>query len=90
MAGQDVRRRARGPGQSHNAASNQRDCCQGLRRAEHTDNKQCIVLDYPRTSTVAHWIRDEIRNVAPRLYLGFAYWGKTRFIGFSLDFTSSR
>lgn len=54
------------------------------------DNKQCIVLDYSRTSTVARWVRDEIRNVAPRLYLGYAYWGKMRLIGFSLDFTGSR
>lgn len=50
------------------------------------DDKQCIVLDYSRTSTLARWIRDEIRNVAPSLYLGFAYWGKMRLIGFSLDF----
>src|SRR5205814_7162732 len=29
------------------------------------DNKECIVLDYSETSLVAHWIRDEIREVAP-------------------------
>ena len=30
------------------------------------DNKDCIVLDYSETSLLAHWIRDEIREVAPR------------------------
>ena len=29
------------------------------------DNKECIVLDYSETSLLAHWIRDEIRDVAP-------------------------
>ncbi len=54
------------------------------------DDKECIVLDYSRTSTLAHWIRDEIRNVAPGLYLGFAYWNRMRLIGFSLDFSGNR
>ena len=54
------------------------------------DGKECIVLDYSRTSTLAHWIRDEIRNVAPGLYLGFAYWNSVRLIGFSLDFSADR
>lgn len=53
------------------------------------DNKECIVLDYSRTSTLARWIRDEIRNVAPSLYLGFAYWNGMRLIAFSLDFTGN-
>jgi hypothetical protein len=53
------------------------------------DNKPCIVLDYSRTSTVAHWIRDEIREVAPNLYLGIVYWSNKRLINFSLDFSSS-
>ena len=29
------------------------------------DGKECIVLDYSDTSLVAHWIRDEIRAIAP-------------------------
>src|SRR5947199_5676813 len=40
------------------------------------DGKECIVLDYSETSLVAHWIRDEIRQIGPGLYLGTAYWGK--------------
>lgn len=37
------------------------------------DNKDCIVLDYSQTSRVAGWIRDEIREVSPGLYLGLVY-----------------
>jgi hypothetical protein len=51
------------------------------------DNKDCIVLDYSKTSTLAHWIRDEIRLIAPNLYLGIVYWANKRLINFSLDFT---
>jgi len=52
------------------------------------DGNQCIVLDYSKTSIVAHWIRDEIRLVAPNFYLGLVYWEKTRLIHFCLDFNS--
>jgi len=50
------------------------------------DGKECIVLDYSKTSLVAHWIRDEIRLIAPRLYLGKVYWDKARLIDFALQF----
>ncbi len=50
------------------------------------DGKPCLVLDYSKTSTVARFVRDEIRSIAPDLYLGYAYLGGTRTIGFSLDF----
>ncbi|MBV8725334.1 MAG: hypothetical protein JO078_04620 [Candidatus Eremiobacteraeota bacterium] len=50
------------------------------------DRQDCIVIDYSKTSTLARWIRDEIRSVAPSLYLGFAYWGERRLIAFSLYF----
>lgn len=50
------------------------------------DGKECIVLDYSKTSLVAHWIRDEIRLVAPDLYLGLVFWDKTRLMHFSLRF----
>jgi hypothetical protein len=55
------------------------------------DEKECIVLDYSQTSIVAQWIRDEIREVSPGLYLGLVYWGKEkpdahRLIHFSLKF----
>jgi len=50
------------------------------------DGKECIVLDYSDTSLLAHWIRDEIREIAPNLYLGKVYWGKHRLIDFAIDF----
>jgi hypothetical protein len=37
------------------------------------DGKPCVVLDYRSTSVVAHWIRDEIRQVAPGEYVGVVY-----------------
>jgi len=48
------------------------------------DGKECIVIDYSKTSFVAKKVRDEIREVAPGLYLGKVYWGKTRLIDFAL------
>ena len=42
------------------------------------DGKECIVLDYSQTSVVAQWIRDEIREVSPGVYLGVVYWGKEK------------
>jgi hypothetical protein len=50
------------------------------------DGKECIVLDYSDTSLVAQWIRDEIRQVQPGLYLGKVYWNKARLIDFALEF----
>jgi hypothetical protein len=50
------------------------------------DGKECIVLDYSDTSFVAQWIRDEIRQIDPGLYLGKVYWEKKRLIDFALKF----
>lgn len=50
------------------------------------DGKECIVLDYSETSLIAHWIRDEIREIGSGLYLGKVYWGKSRLIDFALQF----
>jgi len=50
------------------------------------DKKACIVLDYSKTSLIAKWIRDEIREVAPGIYLGIVYWGKKKLIHFALKF----
>jgi hypothetical protein len=50
------------------------------------DGKECIVLDYSKTSLVAQWIRDEIRQIAPKMYLGKVYWEKKRLIDFALRF----
>jgi hypothetical protein len=50
------------------------------------DGKECIVLDYSKTSLVAQWIRDEIRQIGPGVYLGKVYWEKKRLIDFALHF----
>ena len=50
------------------------------------DGKECIVLDYSDTSLIAQWIRDEIRQIEPGLFLGKVYWDKTRLIDFALKF----
>lgn len=48
------------------------------------DGKECIVIDYSKTSLLAQWIRDEIREVTPGVYLGIVYWGKKKLIHFAL------
>src|SRR5260370_39583870 len=53
------------------------------------DQKECIVLDYSKTSLIAHWIRDEIRQVSPGIYLGVVYWGKKKLIHFALKFPAA-
>lgn len=50
------------------------------------DGKECIVLDYSQTSIVAGWIRDEIRMIEPRFYLGQVFGEKTRVFHFALQF----
>ena len=50
------------------------------------DNKECIVLDYSKTSLVAKHVRDEIRQIGPGAYLGLVYWDKKKTIHFALQF----
>ena len=50
------------------------------------DGKECIVLDYSETSLLAQWIRDEIREIGTKQYLGKVYWGRQRLIDFALQF----
>lgn len=56
------------------------------------DERPCIVLDYSKTSQVAGWIRDEIREVGPGLYLGLVwgvgklFGGRKRVLKFALSF----
>jgi hypothetical protein len=47
--------------------------------------QKAIVIDYSKTSFVAQKIRDEIRQVAPRLYLGKVFWGHKHLLDFSLS-----
>jgi hypothetical protein len=53
------------------------------------DGKECIVLDYSKTSLVAKHIRDEIREVSPGVYLGLVYWDQRRTIHFALEFPNT-
>lgn len=46
---------------------------------------EAIILDYSKTSFLAQAIRDEIREVAPGLYLGNAYLGRVRVLNFILE-----
>ena len=50
------------------------------------DQKECVVLDYSETSTLAKSVRDEIRLVSPGLYLGIVFIGERKTINFALDF----
>src|SRR5262245_66031717 len=50
------------------------------------DKKDCIVLDYSKTSLVAKHIRDEIRQIAPKIYLGPVYWDAKKLFYFALRF----
>jgi hypothetical protein len=50
------------------------------------DGETCIVLDYSKTSFVAHKIRDEIREIAPGVFLGLVFWGRRHILDFALDF----
>jgi hypothetical protein len=54
------------------------------------DGQPCIVLDYSRRSFVARMIRDEIREVAPGVFLGLVFWGRRHLLDFALDFTKRR
>lgn len=56
------------------------------KEASWLDQKEAIVLDYSKTSLVAHWIRDEIREVSPGVYLGIVYWQRDRILHFALKF----
>lgn len=51
------------------------------------DGGRTLVLDYSKSSFIAQKIRDEIREVAPGLYLGKVYWGEQRTpLDFILEF----
>jgi hypothetical protein len=48
------------------------------------DGQPVIVIDYSQTSFDAQKIRDEIREVAPGVYLGKVWWGRKRIADFAL------
>jgi hypothetical protein len=48
------------------------------------DGGECVLIDYSTTSTVAGMVRDEVRLVAPGLYLGVVWLWKRRAGWFAL------
>ena len=56
--------------------------------ASWLDQNETIVLDYSKTSRIAHKVRDEIREVSPGVYLGLVFWGRKRILYFTLTSTS--
>jgi hypothetical protein len=54
------------------------------------DGKDCIALDYARTSWLAHRVRDEMHEIAPRLYLGKAFLQGRPLLDFVLRFNAGR
>jgi hypothetical protein len=58
------------------------------KEASWFDGKETIVLDYSKTSFLAKTIRDEIREVAPKLYLGLVFQRRDKILHFALDFNA--
>ena len=50
------------------------------------DQKECIVMDFTRSLPVPRGIRDELRLIAPALYLGRTVVGRRRTIQFAISF----
>jgi hypothetical protein len=48
------------------------------------DGENCVLIDYSTTSIVARSVRDEVRLVAPDLYLGVVWLWKRRVAWFTL------
>jgi hypothetical protein len=57
--------------------------CKGVSRF---DGAECIILDYSKTSLLAFWIRDELRQIEHPLYLGKVYVGSISLFHFTLEF----
>lgn len=51
------------------------------------DGRRSIFIDYSKTSRLARWVHDEIREVEPGRYLGLVYLRHKRLpVRFTLDF----
>jgi hypothetical protein len=49
------------------------------------DQREAIILDYARSTLPFRPIRDEIREVAPGVWLGIVYWRRTKTVNFALE-----
>jgi hypothetical protein len=54
------------------------------------DRADCVVLDYIQSPVSSIRLRDELRQLAPALYLGKAYKGRHPLIRFALIGSSCR
>lgn len=52
------------------------------------DKKESIILDYSKTTLIPQWDRDEIREVAPGLYLGLVFFDKKPVLHYALQFAA--
>lgn len=59
------------------------------RDASRLDGAPCILLDYSRTSWIAWMLRDELRRIAPGLWLGLVFVGRLRIGAFALQFPAA-
>jgi hypothetical protein len=59
---------------------------QVYRDASWVDGREAIILDYSMSSLPFRAVRDEIREIAPGLYLGVVFWVGTKTINFALEF----
>ncbi len=50
------------------------------------DDREAIILDYSQTSFIFQNVREEMREIAPNLYLAQVYLGKKRISNFTLEF----
>lgn len=63
----------------------------GIRARVYVDTSwktgsDAIILDYSKTSIVARFVRDEMREVGPGIYLGKVFLGRKHALDFSLTF----
>jgi hypothetical protein len=59
---------------------------QVYRDASWVDGREAIILDYSIASLPFRAVRDEIREVAPGVYLGVVFWVGAKAINFALEF----
>ena len=89
VARKSFRSRQRRVAKKDFALRTERDHREGLQGWSWMDKKIASSSTIPRRSLLVHWVRDEIREVAPRTYLGKVYLGKKRLIDFALEFPAA-
>ena len=87
LAGQGVRRQRRACcGTRYCRSASMRSSPRSTRRRAGSTARNASSSTTPTPRCVAQWIRDEIREISPGVYLGKVYWGRQRLIDFALEF----